>query len=143
MKTLEIMETHYGTLRGVTNFDSYPDGHLRSCMLCEENTIETRAGRFIPQYCADEFGDRQKKHRSSLSFHPNGEIKSAALQHPAPIQTPLGTFDAELVTFYEDGGSTASSRSTAWSTVSGRRTRNARWPGNSTSTSPSGNSEPR
>jgi len=104
MKTLEIMETQYGSLRGVTNFDSYPNGQMKSCMLCEENTIETRAGCFVPQYCANEFGERQKKHRSSLSFHPNGEIKSAALQHPAPIQTPLGVFDAELVTFYEDGG---------------------------------------
>ncbi len=104
MKTLEIMETSYGTLRGVTNFDSYANGQLRSCMLHEENTIETRWGSFIPQYCADEFGDRQKKHRSSLSFHRNGEIKSAALQHPAPIQTPLGTFEAELVTFYENRG---------------------------------------
>ena len=104
MKTLEIMETNYGTLRGVSHFDSYADGQLRSCMLREENMIETRSGRFIPQYGEDEFGDRQKKHRSSLSFHPNGVIKSAALQHPAPIQTPLGTFDAELVTFYENTG---------------------------------------
>jgi hypothetical protein len=103
MKTLEIMETNYGVLRGVSHFDSYADGQLRSCMLREENTIETRSGRFIPQFCANEFGERQKKHRSSLSFHPNGEIKSAALQYPAPIQTPLGTFDAELVTFYEGG----------------------------------------
>lgn len=104
MKTLEIIETNYGALRGVTNCDSYADGQLKSCMLREENMIETRSGRFIPQYRADEFGDRQKKHRSSLTFHPNGEIKSAALQHPAPMQTPLGTFDAELVTFYEDSG---------------------------------------
>ena len=104
MKTLENMETNYGTLRGVTNFDTYPDGQLRSCMLSEENTIETHGGRFTPQYATDEFGERQKKHRSSLSFHPNGSIRSAALQDPAPIQTPLGTFDAELVTFYEDSG---------------------------------------
>ena len=104
MKTLETMETNYGTLRGVTNFDTYADGQLRSCMLCEENMIETRSGRFIPQYGTDKYGERQKKHRSSLSFHPNGVIKSAALQHPAPIQTPLGTFDAELVTFYENSG---------------------------------------
>lgn len=98
------METNYGALRGVSNFDSYPNGQMKSCMLCEENTIETPSGSFVPQYCANEFGERQKKHRSSLSFHPNGEIKSAALQNPAPIQTTLGSFDAELVTFYEDGG---------------------------------------
>jgi hypothetical protein len=104
MKTLEIMETIYGALRGVTNFDSYPDGQMKSCMLCEENIIVTRSGRFVPQYRTDEFGERQKKHRSALSFHSNGKIKSAALQHSAPIQTALGIFDAELVTFYEDGG---------------------------------------
>lgn len=103
MDTLEIMETPCGPLRGVTNFASYPDGRMKSCMLGEENTIETVAGRVVPQYREDEFGERQKKHRSSLSFHPNGTIKSAALQHPAPIRTALGTFDAELVTFYDDG----------------------------------------
>lgn len=103
MKNLEIMETNYGPLLGVVNSDFYPDGKLKSCMLSEENTIETRSGRFVPQYGTDEFGERQKKHRSSLSFHPNGEIKSASMQHPAPIQTSLGVFDAELVTFYEDG----------------------------------------
>ena len=103
MKTLEIMETNYGLLRGVTNFASYPDGRLRSCMLCEENVIETSAGRFVPQYGDDEFGERQKKHRSALSFHPNGTIRSAALQDPAPIRTALGDFEAELVTFHGDG----------------------------------------
>lgn len=104
MKTLEIIETKYGPLRGVTNFDSYPDGQMKSCMLCEENTIKTDYGRLVPQYRDDEFGERQKKHRSSLSFHPDGKIKSAALQDPAPILTALGTFDAELVTFHEGGG---------------------------------------
>jgi len=104
MNTLEIIETKYGALRGVTNFDTYDNGQLRSCMLRKENIIETRSGCFIPQYCTNEFGDRQKKHRSSLSFHANGEIKSAALQDLTPIKTPLGTFNAELVTFYEDGG---------------------------------------
>ena len=103
MKTVEILKTNYGALQGVINFDSYADGRLKSCMLAEKNVIETRSGHFIPQYCTDEFDERQKKHRSSLSFHPNGEIKSAALQNPAPILTPLGTFDAELVTFYEGG----------------------------------------
>lgn len=99
-----MIETKYGVLRGVANLNSYPDGQLKSCMLSEENTIETRSGLFVPQYCANEDGERQKKHRSSLSFHLNGEIKSAALQYATPIQTPLGSFDAELVTFYEDGG---------------------------------------
>jgi hypothetical protein len=80
MKTLEIMETKYGAFSGVAQFDSYADGQLRSCMLQEENVIETRIGRFIPQYGEDESGDRQKKHRCSLSFHPNGEIRSAALK---------------------------------------------------------------
>ncbi len=104
MKYLELVETNYGPLRGVTNSDFYPDGQLKSCRLREENTIHTGAGRIVPQYCDSEFGERQKKHRSSISFHPNGKIKSAALQDPAPIQTALGIFDAELVTFYEDGG---------------------------------------
>lgn len=100
---MEIIETNYGALKGVTDSQVDRDGHLKSCMLNQANRIQTKVGELIPQYRPDEFGERQKKHRSALAFFANGVIRSAALDVPLPIQTPLGEYRAELVTFYEDG----------------------------------------
>jgi hypothetical protein len=82
---------------------TYPDGSLKSCLLDAENRIQTSVGEIIPQYRTAELGERQKKHRSSLDFFENGQIKSAALDRELPMQTPLGIFKAELVTFYDHG----------------------------------------
>lgn len=72
-------------------------------MLEAENRIQTPVGDLIPQYRVAELGERQKKHRSSLDFFENGQIKSASLDLAMPLQTPVGIFEAELVTFYENG----------------------------------------
>jgi len=101
--SMETMETSYGALAGITTSTIYKSGSLKSCILNAENRIPTPVGEIIPQYRIAEFGERQKKYRSSLSFHENGQIKSAALDKQMPLQTPLGTFKAELVTFYESG----------------------------------------
>ncbi|MFA6962094.1 MAG: hypothetical protein WC205_15170 [Opitutaceae bacterium] len=100
---MNTLETRYGALTGVSNFMTYPDGSLKSCMLGAENRIQTPAGEIIPQYRVAELGERQKKHRSSLSFFENGQLKSASLDRAMPLQTPMGIFSAEFVTFYEDG----------------------------------------
>jgi hypothetical protein len=102
MKTF-IGETLYGALTGIANYATHADGSLRSCMLQAENRIPTPAGEIIPQYRVAELGERQKKHRSSLSFFENGRLKSASLDRAMPLQTPLGVFSAEFVTFYDDG----------------------------------------
>ncbi len=72
-------------------------------MLNAENQVQTSVGEIIPQYRMAEFGERQKKHRSSLSFFESGQLKSAALDRAMPMQTPMGVFKAEFLTFYEDG----------------------------------------
>lgn len=100
---MNTLETNYGLLSGVTDIKHDKDGCLKSCMLDQENRIQHTVGELIPQFSPAEFGERQKKHRSSLSFFANGQIKSAAMDRPLPIQTTLGDFKAELVTFYEDG----------------------------------------
>ncbi|WP_309397674.1 hypothetical protein [Cerasicoccus maritimus] len=97
------MESTYGELSGVVNSLSYPDGSPKSCILNKENRIQTPVGEIIPKYREAEFGERQKKHRSSLSFYPSGQLKSAALDQAMPLQTPMGEFKAEFVTFFEDG----------------------------------------
>lgn len=100
---IDQLETRYGSLKGISTFSSYPDGKLMSCMLHAENRLQTSVGEIIPQYRVAEVGERQKKHRSSLDFYENGQIKSAALDSAMPLKTPLGTYEAELVTFHEDG----------------------------------------
>lgn len=90
-------------LAGVVTASHYASGAMKSCMLNAENRIETPAGELVPQYRTAEFGERQKKHRSSLDFHENGLVKSVALDRQSPVKTPVGVVMAELVTFYEDG----------------------------------------
>lgn len=100
---INTLEMRYGALTGITSLSRYPDGSPQSCVLQEENRIRTPVGEIVPQYRVAEYGGRQRKHRSSLDFHVNGEIRSAALDRAMPLQTPLGVFRAELVTFYSNG----------------------------------------
>lgn len=100
---MNSIETIYGEINGVVNFESYDDGAIKSCILKEYNLIETKCGSVVPQYNVVGYGERQKKYRSSMAFFPNGQIKSVALENQMPIQTPIGIYPAELVTFYKDG----------------------------------------
>jgi len=100
---MQELKTNYGLLSGVVDLKTYDDGNPKSCILNCENRIQTPVGEMIPQYRVGEVGERQKKYRSSLSFFKNGQLKSAALDIQMPIQTPLRTVRAELVTFYESG----------------------------------------
>ena len=65
---INMLETRYGTLSGISNSMTHPDGSLQSCILNAENRIQTPAGEIIPQYRMAELGERQKKYRSSLGF---------------------------------------------------------------------------
>lgn len=87
----------------VVSYEIYPNNSLKSCILGSENIIQTRYGKLIPQYNVISDENRQKKYRSSISFYKNGEMKSVALETQLPIETPLGIFPAELVTFYDSG----------------------------------------
>lgn len=95
--------TNYGELKGITSSLTYASGALKSCMVNQENCLSTPVGVLIPQYSPATFGERQKKHRSSLDFFEHGQIKSAALDKQIEILTPIGAVKAELVTFYKDG----------------------------------------
>ncbi|MCH8476191.1 MAG: hypothetical protein LAT55_13300 [Opitutales bacterium] len=100
---MKTYQTKYGELKDITTALSYPNGALKSCMVNQENCLQTPVGEIIPQYRSAEFGERQKKHRSSLDFFADGQLKSAALDRATPIATPIGPVKAELVTFYQDG----------------------------------------
>ncbi len=88
------------TLGGITSFTSYPNGQIEDCTLNEKNLIESSYGTLIPRYGRP---DMRNKELKSLSFYESGAIRSVALEEQTNLQTPMGPFPAELVTFYEDG----------------------------------------
>lgn len=90
-------------LKGIISSSTYPSGALKSCIVNQPNMIETAVGDLVPQFSNPEFGERQKKYRSSVDFFENGQIKSIALDQQTLLKTTIGNIKAELVTFYEDG----------------------------------------
>jgi len=87
-------------IKGITSFTTYDGGELKECKLEEYNVINTKYGGLVPQY-----GDPgiRKKQLRVLSFYKSGKIKSISLEQQTEINTPIGTFPAEMVTFFEDG----------------------------------------
>lgn len=101
---MNSIDTYYGWLHSIANYDTYETGEIRDVFFSEENIIETSVGNLIPTHSStDNSFDRQKKRRSSLTFFPNGMIKSLATETQTMINTPLGAYEAELITFYDDG----------------------------------------
>jgi len=100
---MSAIEINFGGLTGISHYMTFKSGSLKSCRLNEENRIETSVGVIIPQYSPAEFGERQKRDRRSLTFFESGAIKTVSLEQAMPLNTPLGVFKAEAVTFFEDG----------------------------------------
>jgi hypothetical protein len=55
---INMLKTRYGTLSGISNSMTYPDGSVQSCILDAENRIKTSVGELIPQYRVVELGER-------------------------------------------------------------------------------------
>ncbi|MHB8061099.1 MAG: membrane-binding protein [Ruminiclostridium sp.] len=87
-------------IKGITSFTTYESGEIKECRLNNYNLISTKYGDFVPQY--KDPGIR-KKELKSLSFYKSGAIRSISLEEQTNIITSIGTFPAELVTFFEDG----------------------------------------
>ena len=62
--------------------------------------VKTRYGTFTA--CSDA-SDLRKKYRAPVEYHPDGSLKSIYLQDAEEVTLPAGRFQAELMTFYEDG----------------------------------------
>jgi len=86
-------------IKGITSFTTYDSGELNECKLNAYNLIRTKYGDLVPQY-----GDPgiRRKQLKALSFYKSGKIKSLSLEQQTEISTSIGTFPAELVTFFED-----------------------------------------
>jgi len=95
-KTIQLPS---GVFAGVESYACYPDGELEGIRLSEKNMLITHAGELIPAYTET----HRRKVKYSVEFYKNGMIKAAALDEQQEIQTPIGEFPAELVTFFETG----------------------------------------
>ncbi|MFA5658819.1 MAG: hypothetical protein WC900_05995, partial [Oscillospiraceae bacterium] len=93
------LQTPFGILGGVASHSCYESGEIRDVILNDKNMILTHVGELVPYYTETP----RRKHKSSLSFHKNGLVKSVSLENQQEIVTPIGEFPAELVTFYETG----------------------------------------
>lgn len=87
-------------LKGILARTNYENGRLMDCTLKEENIFRTPVGKLIPRYRPP---DIRSKDGISLSLYPDGCLKSISLDEQTEVETPLGRFPAELLTFYEDG----------------------------------------
>ena len=66
----------------------------------EYRVLKTPYGDLIPNAT---YSDVRKKNRESVTYYEDGSLESVYLEEPQPIETAVGTIDAELITFYPDG----------------------------------------
>jgi len=88
-----------GVFAGVESYACYPSGELEGIRLSEKNMLVTHIGELVPAYTET----HRRKIKYSVEFYKNGMIKAVALDEQQEIQTPIGEFPAELVTFFETG----------------------------------------
>jgi hypothetical protein len=88
-----------GVFAGIESYARYPGGQLEGVKLYERNMLVTHAGELVPFYSET----TRRKNKFSVEFYKSGAVKAAALEEQQEIQTPIGEFPAELVTFFETG----------------------------------------
>ena len=88
-----------GVFAGVESYACYPDGELEGIRLSEKNMLVTHVGELVPAHTET----HRRKVKYSIEFFKNGMVKAVSLDEQQEIQTPIGEFPAELVTFFETG----------------------------------------
>jgi hypothetical protein len=88
-----------GVFAGVEKYSSYPGGQLEGIRLSERNMLITHAGELVPFFSET----TRRKVKYSVEFYKSGTVRSVSLEEQQELQTPIGEFPAELVTFYESG----------------------------------------
>lgn len=88
------------SLSGVTSSTLHPNGAIHECTVNEPNVISTICGQLVPRY---ERPDARSKELKSVSFYDSGALRAISLNAQQEVDTPIGKFPAELVTFHPDG----------------------------------------
>ena len=95
-----VVETKYGSLKSATLSGIYNNGEPEEYKLEEENILKVGDYTFVPLYGS---GELRRKETPQIKFYRNGNIKSLALMEPTKITTNIGEYEAEKISFYEEG----------------------------------------
>ena len=97
---MEVVKTRYGILKNAMLAGSYKSGEPEEYKLEEENILKVGEYTFIPLYGS---GELRRKEFPQIKFYKNGNLKSLALMEPTKISTDMGEYEAEKISFYEEG----------------------------------------
>ena len=97
---MEVVKTKYGELKKAILSGTYDNGEPEGYILEEENIITVGDYTFVPLYGS---GELRRKELPQIKFYKNGNIKSLALLEPTKITTNMEEYEAEKISFYEEG----------------------------------------
>lgn len=97
---MEQIETKYGVLNDASVASYYYTGEPEAYKVEEESRLDILGYKLIPLYG---FSDERRKEFPPVKVFRSGNIKSISLNESTKINTVLGEFDVEKITFYEEG----------------------------------------
>jgi hypothetical protein len=97
---METIETKYGLLNDAIIASYYSTGEPESYKIEEESTLDILGYKFTPLYG---FFDDRRKEFPSVKVYKSENIKSIGLNESTFIETKIGAFEVEKITFYEEG----------------------------------------
>lgn len=97
---MEIIKTKYGTLNDAIIASYYQSGEPEAYKVEEESELDILGYKLIPLYG---FVDERRKEFPPVKVYKSGNIKSISLNDLTKINTAIGTFEVEKITFYESG----------------------------------------
>ncbi|MBI4805919.1 MAG: hypothetical protein HY795_11860 [Desulfovibrio sp.] len=97
---MNTIQTKYGPIGPVDFVETGPSGFATSCTPSGAVRVTTPLGTFTAQHTTD---DMRRPKVEPIEFHPNGTLKSIALEERTEVSTPAGRIGAELLTFYPCG----------------------------------------
>lgn len=97
---METIKTKYGTLNDAIIASYYLTGEPESYKVEEESVLDILGYKLIPLYG---FIDERRKEFPQVKMFKSGNIKSISLNELTAITTSIGVFEAEKITFYEEG----------------------------------------
>lgn len=97
---MERIETKYGILNDAIVAGYYSTGEPEAYKVEEYSELKFLGYNLVPLHG---FVDERRKEFPSVKVFANGNLKSISLNDLTEIKTTLGVFEAEKITFYEDG----------------------------------------
>lgn len=97
---MKNIKTKYGILNDAIIADCYSTGEPEAYNVDEYSELKVLDYNLVPLYG---FVDERRKEFPPVKVFKNGNIKSISLNDLTEINTTIGAFEAEKITFYEEG----------------------------------------